>query len=182
MIFLIRHGITRGNQERLYYGSTDLELAPEGIRELKQLRYDVPEDCRFFTSGMRRTEQTLSLLFGEVPHTAEPRLREMDFGRFEMRSYQQLKDDPDYLAWIDGDIFANVPPGGESSYQMAQRALEAFREIAAAAENAVIVTHGGCIAAIMTTLFPEARKNIYEWQPHPGHGYCLRDGGYIPIP
>ena len=70
MIFLIRHGITRGNQERLYYGSTDLELAPEGIRELKQLRYDVPEDCRFFTSGMRRTEQTLSLLFGEVPHTA----------------------------------------------------------------------------------------------------------------
>ena len=30
MIFLIRHGITRGNQERLYYGSTDLELAPEG--------------------------------------------------------------------------------------------------------------------------------------------------------
>ena len=106
----------------------------------------------------------------------------MDFGRFEMRSYQQLKDDPDYLAWIGGDIFANVPPGGESSYQMAQRALEAFREIAATAENAVIVTHGGCIAAIMTTLFPEARKNIYEWQPHPGHGYCLRDGGYIPIP
>ena len=35
-IYLIRHGITDGNKRRLYYGSTDLPLAPEGIAALKE--------------------------------------------------------------------------------------------------------------------------------------------------
>ena len=33
---LIRHGITRGNLERLYYGSTDLPLLPESAERLKK--------------------------------------------------------------------------------------------------------------------------------------------------
>lgn len=182
MIFLIRHGITRGNLEHLYYGSTDLPVCPEGLEQLKQLRYAVPEGCRFLTSGMRRTEQTLFVLFGDVPHRQEPRLREMDFGAFEMGSYESLKENPAYMAWIAGNNDANVTPGGESGNQMRSRVLEAFREIAAEDTDTVVVTHGGCIVAIMEALFPQEGKNRYQWQPAPGHGYCLQDGGFTPIP
>lgn len=177
-IYLIRHGRTEANLHHLYCGSTDLPLTPEGIAELKKLRYSAP-GCQFVTSGMLRTEQTLQTLFGDVPHRREPRLREIDFGSFEMLDYEALKDREDYQAWITGDNQANVAPGGESGIRMRLRVLEAFREIS---DNTVIITHGGPIAAIMSSLFPEENKNLYQWQPRPGQGYKITCGSYIPIP
>ena len=51
-----------------------------------------------------------------------------------------------------------------------QTEMEAFSEIK---EDTCIITHGGVIAAIMENLFPEENKNRYQWQPKPGHGYCI---------
>ena len=82
-LYLIRHGKTQANLEHRYCGSTDLPLSQEGAEELKRLCYEIPE-ARFLTSGMRRTEQTLSILFGPVAHTRSPAFREVDFGVFEM--------------------------------------------------------------------------------------------------
>lgn len=180
-VYLIRHGKTEANEQRLYCGSTDLPLSETGREELKNLTYAIP-NARFLTSGMLRTEQTLSLLFGPVAHAVEPGLREMDFGAFEMRSYAQLKDDPAYLAWISGDNEANVPPGGESGVQMRGRVLEAYARILSSGQDTVIVTHGGVIAAIMAQLFPWERKNRYQWQPKNGCGYAICDGQYWTIP
>ena len=46
-LYLLRHGLTRGNLEHLYYGSTDLPLCQEGLRQLNALReqggYPSPE-------------------------------------------------------------------------------------------------------------------------------------------
>lgn len=177
-IYLIRHGKTEANEKHLYCGSTDLPLSPRGAAELSQLHYDI-SNVRFLTSGMKRTNETLHLLFGDVPFTADPRFREVDFGIFEMGSYAQLKDTPAYQAWLTGDNEANVPPAGESGAQMTARVLEAFSEIQA---DTVLVTHGGVIAAIMEHLFPGENKSRYEWQPQPGRGYRIQDGQYRQIP
>lgn len=176
-VYLIRHGKTEANERHLYCGRTDLPLSPAGRAEVERLRYDIPAGVRFFTSGLRRTDETLEALFGRTAYEAVPALREMDFGKFEMRSYGELKDDPEYQAWIRGDNAANVTPGGESGSQMRARALAAFAAIQAAGEDAVIVTHGGVIAAIMEALFPNENRNRYEWQPAPGGGYALRLAG-----
>lgn len=180
-LYLIRHGATAATENRLYCGSTDLPLSHAGAAALQKQRMSFP-GARFITSGMKRTEETLRLLFGDVPFQPEPRLREMSFGAFEMRGYSALKNDPAYEAWITGDNEANVPPGGESGAQMRARALEALAEILAAERDAVVVTHGGVIAAIMAHLFPEDGKNRYQWQPEPGCGYVIRDGGYRRFP
>lgn len=177
-IYLIRHGKTEANEKRLYCGSTDLPLSDTGIKELQCLHHDRP-DARFFTSGMRRTEETLRILFGEIPFVCEPRFQEINFGIFEMQSYEQLKDTPAYQIWLSGDNEANVPPEGESGEQMKQRVLEAFSELR---EDTVLVTHGGVIAVIMQFLFPEERKSRYDWQPDFGCGYIIRDGSYGLIP
>ena len=170
ILYLIRHGRTVANEAHLYCGSTDLPLSPAGTEALKHLSYDVG-DARFVTSGMRRTNETLGILFGAVPYTEEPRFREVDFGIFEMKSYDALKDDPAYQTWLSGDNEANIPPLGESGNQMRLRVLEALEEIR---EDTVLVTHGGVIAAIMEALFPEEGKNRYQWQSAPGHGYKIR--------
>ena len=181
VFYLIRHGRTRANEAHLYCGSSDLPLSPAGERELRKLRYCLPP-ARFLTSGMKRTEQTLTLLFGPVPHQQEPAFREIDFGRFELRSYEELKDDPEYQAWISGDNRRNVPPGGESGQQMEARVLAALQRLEAEDVPTVLITHGGVIACIMEALFPEENKNRYQWQPKPGHGYAVYEGNYKEIP
>ena len=177
-IFLIRHGKTRANEQHLYCGSTDLSLSAGGREELLSLRYAIDPE-RFVTSGMKRTDETLRILFGNVPFSVDSRFREVNFGDFEMKSYEMLKDDPAYQAWLTGDNEANVPPGGESGAQMTRRVLEALRELP---DGTALVTHGGVIAAIMASLFPWEGKHRYQWQPLNGRGYEISGNSYRPIP
>lgn len=176
-IYLIRHGKTEANEKHLYCGSTDLSLSAAGVAALQGIRYHIPQ-ARFVTSGMKRANETLKLLFGDVPFEVDSRFREVNFGAFEMRGYGELKDTPAYQAWLEGDNDANIPPDGESGAQMKRRVLKAFSEIR---EDTVLVTHGGVIAAIMEYLFPEENKNRYQWQPSPGCGYRIENGTYAPI-
>ena len=180
-LYLIRHGRTEANEKWLYCGSTDLFLSEKGAEDLNGISYDVPEDTLFITSGMNRTEQTLQILFGDVPHRIEDRFREVDFGVFEMKSYESLKEQENYQAWISGDNEKNVPPKGESGEQMKIRVLEGLQDLFKEEHPVVLVCHGGVIAAIMEHLYSNENKNRYQWQPKPGHGYLIKDGKYQEI-
>lgn len=179
---LIRHGITEGNLKRLYYGSTDLPLIEESITQLKELarKGGYPTAPRYYTSGMLRAEQTLAAIYGDVPHTAVPELREIDFGDFEMRSYEDLRCDPDYIKWITGDNEANVIPNGESGVIVTERALAAIKDIVSGGTDAVCVTHGGVIGGVMAKLFPLS-SGRYEFTPEPGMGYTVEFEGGKPV-
>ena len=174
IIYLIRHGKTEANEKHLYCGSTDLPLSNAGKEELRSVHYDI-KNVRFISSGMKRANETLRILFGDVPYEVDPRFREVDFGIFEMQSFEQLKDTPEYGSWLTGDNEVNIPPNGESGVQMKARVSAAFSEIK---EDTCIITHGGVIASIMEYLFPNEGKNRYQWQPKPGHGYVLDAEGY----
>ena len=73
-VYLIRHGKTEANEKRLYCGSSDLGLSEKGRAELSQLHYDLT-NVRFLTSGMKRTNETLNILFGDVPYEEDRRFR-----------------------------------------------------------------------------------------------------------
>lgn len=178
---LLRHGITEGNARHLYYGSADIPLLPEGIRDLERRRKEggYPEAADYYTSGMYRTEQTFAVLYGDRPHTALPGLREMDFGDFEMRAYQELKDDPAFQTWIAGDVEKNICPGGESAEQVNQRALEALAPLLERDEDAVCVIHGGVIGGLMALWFPGGSR--YTWTPLPGCGWQVEFRGGKPV-
>lgn len=103
-IVLIRHGITVGNEQRLYYGATDVALSQRGMDKLTNMAkegfYPDSPDAEYYTSGMLRTEQTFRILYGDKPHTKISNLRELDFGRFEMKTYDELEKDPEAKEWL----------------------------------------------------------------------------------
>lgn len=173
-VILIRHGATEANERSLYCGSTDLPLSRKGREELERLKqssvYPSAEGMTVYTSGMRRTEETLSLLYGSPEHRAVPDFSEMDFGSFEMKGYEELKSDPAYIAWCSGENEKNRCPGGESGEETVRRVLTQWRKLDG---DFLLVCHGGTIAAIMAELFPGEGKNRYEWQPKNGRGYLL---------
>ena len=106
---LLRHGETDGSRRDLYYGAADIPALPESLAALHENAAAYPRAARYYTSGLLRTEQTLEAIYGPVAHQQLPGLREMNFGDFEMKSYQELKDTAAYQAWIT-DVEHNVCP------------------------------------------------------------------------
>ena len=99
-IYLIRHGKTEANEKRLYCGSTDLPLSEAGREELQSLTYAITPE-RFVTSGMKRANETLEILFGNVPFSVDSRFREMDFG---LGQQMELSRDlfPTWMNFLEG--------------------------------------------------------------------------------
>ena len=62
----------------------------------------------------------------------------MDFGIFEMRTYEELKQDAAYQRWICGNIEEHVCPNGESGVQVTERALLALAPVLAEQVDAVL--------------------------------------------
>ncbi len=178
-IHFMRHGKTRANEGRLYCGSTDLGLSENGKQEVEALKTSgyYPAGDFFVTSGMRRTKETLELIYGNVSSTEITQLREYDFGEFEMHSHHQLVSSrPEisqaYTDWIERKA---PPPGGEGHESFEQRIRQGFQllnESADGRQSVVVVTHGGVIARLMGFLFPDT-ANFYEWQPKPAHFITL---------
>ena len=124
---------------------------------------------------MLRTVQTLRALYGDVPYTVLPGLREMDFGDFEMRAYAgNLENDPAFRAWCE-DAEHNVCPHGESVPQVLERSLRAIQPVLDVGEDTVCVIHGGVTSGLMMHWFGGTR---YDYSPAPGTGFqvTFRDG------
>ena len=194
-IVLIRHGITEGNELRVYYGSTDVSLSERGMRLLREQKaqgmYPESEDAQYFTTGMLRTEQTLEILYGKQEHEVLEDLRELDFGEFEMKTYEQLNSVPEYQRWITAEDKDTAPSGGESINHFTERIRRGFDELKVQNELCMLklrnrgreamticICHGGVISGIMDYIWPGEHKNFFEWIPDPGHGYvlCQEDG------
>lgn len=170
IIYLFRHGKTKANENRLYCGSTDLPLSDLGQAELKAIP-PAPLADVYAHSGLKRAAQSLEILCGEDKNAIEiPDLREMSFGEFEMLSYEQLKEDPLYIDWIEER--REAPPRGESKREFKERIINGFKKLKNLCPkdgSVLALTHGGVIAVLMEELLP-GQKNFYEWQPACGHG------------
>ena len=182
ILTLIRHGLTEGNVKRLYYGSTDLPLLEESVEMLKCANINgiYPTAPLFFTSGMKRTEQTLEALYGSIGHGILSGLREIDFGDFEMRTYEELKEDPAYLNWISGDTETDRVPNGESGLIVTQRALNDLEPLICGDTDAVCLTHGGVIGGLMFHWFP-SENGRFDYTPDPGTGYSILFEEGVPV-
>lgn len=196
-IVLIRHGITEGNEMHMYYGSTDVSLSERGKHLLEKQReeglYPISETAQFYTTGMLRTEQTLRIVYGDREHGVIEDLRELDFGEFEMHTYEELNSVPEYQKWITAEDSGKAPPGGESIDSFTERIRRGFDELTIRNElymlklrnhqkeaMTICICHGGVISGIMDYIWPGEYKNFFEWIPDPGHGYVLlvEDGSF----
>lgn len=170
--------MTFASEKKLYCGQSDLPLSEQGAASLLELKqqgiYPKSADM-FFTSGLLRAENTLELLYGPVHRQVLLQLAEYKFGIFEMKSYEELKKQAEYQAWIADETGLVTCPGGESRQEFTHRVLAGFgvlTEKTRQNETTLAVCHGGVIVAIMEHLFPSTRR-FYEWQPEPGRGYSI---------
>ena len=128
-ILWIRHGQTQGNVERRYVGRTDEGLtadAKEKLKMRKQQGIGFEADL-IYVSPMIRCRDTADLLFPEQRKVPWDGLQETDFGDFEYKNYEELKDDPLYQVWIDSNGQMLIP-NGESGADFRRRCCAAYEK------------------------------------------------------
>ena len=179
-IWFIRHGMTQGNLEKRYIGKTDEELLPEEYNILKKKRQsfkewlaDIPiSKMALFCSPLKRCQQTAELLFPELVPNVVDGLKECDFGEFEYKNYQELKENSDYQKWIDSN--GELPfPNGESKRSFQQRCVECFVNLIKQEKEKkllIFVVHNGTIMSLMDW-FAVPKKDYFEWQVANGCGF-----------
>ena len=177
-LILIRHLKTPGNEKRQYIGSTDEDLSEQEVlnfkKKCKQASY--PQVQQVIVSPMKRCVQTAELIYLNMQMQLEPLLKECDFGIFEGKTYEELKDRAEYQAWLDsaGTI---AFPEGEEQKEFRSRCVRGMlcqvdRLCEENVESAAFVVHGGTIMAALEQL-AEDQKDFYHWQVENGGGYRM---------
>ena len=157
-LILIRHSITEWNKAKRYLGHTNLPVLEDSLIEYEPLKkyiiHNHPEAV--YSSDLLRCQQTAAFLFPEVSIIKDPRLREISFGVWEGKTYEDLKNDPHYSCWLDNWEITSTP-GGESGMAFQERVSSFLSEILKSnLRSAAIMTHGGVIRKIVSDLVPEA--------------------------
>lgn len=194
-IIIIRHGQTKGNLEKRYIGKRSQEtLTTEAAEILKENERNYPNAILLFTSPALRCQNTAKLIYPRLYHKriVVDELNEMDFGIFEGKNFEEMKNDAEYRSWVDGGCTGQIP-GGESRDAFIGRTLAGFSKVVEKLEkqkvygykvtevekftpeirgnemfDAAIVAHGGTIMAVLSAL---AGGDYFSYEVKPGEGY-----------
>ena len=172
---LIRHGRTPGNEARQYVGVLDQPLSETGRAQAAAAGAH-PDVARVYVSVMRRAQETAAIMFPNAEQVVVEGVHEMDFGAFAGRSADDMVDDAEYRAWVDGECKGTCP-GGESQHDLIERvcaALEALLLDAASRgeRQVVMVAHGGTMMSFLDHHVPGQRK-YWEWLVGNCEGYRI---------
>ena len=107
----------------------------------------------------------------QVPCEIEPRLQEMDFGRWEGLSWDAVPR-AELDAWARQPVDC-APGGGESLRDMDQRVRAWAYDAAAAQTDVLAVTHGGVMRLLIAWSRGEPLTSVLNI-PAPGFGQMLR--------
>jgi probable phosphoglycerate mutase len=154
-LFVVRHGETDFNRNRVMQGYHEIPLNERGIRQATLLAHRLRDERldRIVSSDLRRAVMTACIVASHtgVAMDYEPALRERNPGLLTGKSYDhepRFFTDP-----------AFIPPEGEGVSEFRARVRRAFEAIAAGARHAderiAVITHGLVCRAFVAEFFGE---------------------------
>lgn len=159
-LVLIRHAEFVKPVPGAYYGQSDLPLTEQGEAQARSLsrwlKAIAPDISRIECSDLKRAVRTAELALPVCQPELNHSLREISFGKWEGRTYAQIKDEPEFSQYAGG----GPAPGGESAADFAARVIKAADDFLSQCEGTcAIVAHAGPIRHIiahMLGLAPDA--------------------------
>ena len=155
-LVLVRHGETEGGSSSRFHGSGDVALSEPGRAQLRALIPALRSEVfdLVVASPLRRSWQAARILAGAAPLRLEAGFREIDFGRWEGLTKEEIEaSDPIlYRDWQDrapGFEF----PGGEKRAEFRARVSRGLARLnASGACAALCALHKGVIRSIAEEL------------------------------
>lgn len=149
-LWLVRHARPLIGQG-ICYGSLEVLADEEETRAAAiRLSHELPSGVEVLTSPRQRCTQlahALSELRPDLVPRTEPRLAEMDFGNWEGRAWDSLRQELDQWA---GDFGTYSTGGtGESAGQFVRRVGALLDETLASGRDQVWIAHAGVYKAVL---------------------------------
>ncbi|HET8971418.1 MAG TPA: histidine phosphatase family protein [Candidatus Nanopelagicales bacterium] len=153
-LILLRHGETAWNRAQRLQGHRDIALSDAGRNQAVDAAPSVvalrPEVI--VASDLSRARETADSVAAvmDLPVGVDARLRETSMGKWEGLTRDEVIADwaQEWNDWRTTSAHAS-PPGGESRWQVAQRAAAVVDELdAGQVSRALLVSHGGTIVGL----------------------------------
>lgn len=158
-IVLVRHGETLGESSIRFHGATDVELSSEGRAQARAVRALIPGEGfgLLVSSSLSRARQTAQIVAPGRPVRLEPDFREIDFGRWEGLTREEIaaRDPILYEDW-QSQRSAFEFPEGERRADFRERVLRGLARLQlSGADSAIVVAHKGVVRTIAESLSDE---------------------------
>jgi broad specificity phosphatase PhoE len=145
-LILIRHGETAWSKAGKHTGRTDIPLTPAGEKAAAALAGDLAARpiAAAFSSPAQRALRTAKLA-GLTNVTTDPDLWEWDYGGYEGRTTEQIREQrPGWYLWRDGVVPGDAEHPGETVDQVGARADRVLHRVRPALEggDVALVAHG----------------------------------------
>ena len=171
-ILFLRHGDTCFSGK--YIGSFDVPLSAKGLQQIKKIRSFIllQKIEKVFCSPMLRCLQTFEQLALSLsaPVNLEENLREINFGRWEGKSFKEIVEtDPDLVdQWSKG--YANFTfPEGENIAHFIQRVEQIKSQILSINHHRILViSHGGVIRSMICSLLGQSQEKYLQYAVEKG--------------
>ena len=150
--YLIRHGETDFNKKRFFYGKADVAINETG-KEQAALLHQLMKGksiSRVYTSQLKRTQETATIIFPDQNPTAYKALNERDFGLWEGRTANEIQAAFPLVweEWLESP-FEVTPSKAEPFEKFKERVWSIVKEIRERADpEIVIVGHLGVLRLI----------------------------------
>jgi alpha-ribazole phosphatase len=154
-LFLVRHGGVEGYRPGVLLGRTDAHLSRVGRAQAALVGRVIPlsEVGRFVTSPLARARETARLLLPDrtADIDVDPDLREIDFGRWEGLTYDEVSRSEPGLASAWSQFAPEFAfPEGENLQDFSKRIERAGHRLAGDDSRVVVAfTHGGVIRSLI---------------------------------
>ncbi len=163
-VCFVRHGQSASNAAGLWQGQGDSPLNDVGLTQVERLRAAIA-DSRYdlvLSSDLRRAAETATAAGVEAEH--DPAWREIDVGEWEGLTMEQvLERFPEQIEALKARQTFAIG-GGESWPEVFERAdasLARLRQRLPSGGRAIVFTHGGIIAALLSGLL--GARDQFPW-------------------
>nr|WP_295972844.1 histidine phosphatase family protein [uncultured Bacillus sp.] len=176
VVALFRHGVTEENKRHAYIGWTDAPLCEDAIKGLAKHRFETNGYQWLLASDLQRCVQTAEILFPGRNIHQMPEFREMNFGSWEGKVYEELSGDPAYKEWLESWLETEIP-GGESAVRFNARVQSGWEKVngfivQSRVATTAIVTHGGVIRYLLSQ-YGDKERHFWDWKIPHGSGFEL---------
>lgn len=146
------------------YGKTDVPLAPTFRSELEQIKINLDgiEFDAVFSSPLSRCTKLAFEIFPVSRVKIDWRLRELDFGNWEMTEWDHIFKTAEGKTWF-GDYAHSACQGGESFTDLIKRGKTFLDDLKQTNfKNVVLLTHAGFIRALMCLLQEKTPEETFN--------------------
>jgi alpha-ribazole phosphatase len=163
------------------YGQTDVDVAATFIHEAAQAKDKLKHHAfdAVFTSPLQRCiKLAQALVAHHIQHDA--RLKELHFGDWEMRAWDDIpRDIFDHWAQNYAEL---APPNGETFAQLQQRGINFVEDLLQQHPHGhvLVVTHGGMIRAMLAHVLNMQLKGLFRFNIDYGSVTQLDFCGAVP--